>query len=126
MVQSPSSSKKQYGGSSTPLQCGGVVVVEVLTEVVVPVVDVVVDTVVVVVVVVDVAVLVVVVVSVPVVVLLVVVVPVVVVSDTVVEVVVDVVSMHVPHVTGQSRAIAAFTIGFLHWSAWPRQAKSSG
>jgi hypothetical protein len=119
-------SKKQYAGSNTPLQCGSVVVVVVVSVMVVTVVVVVVETEVVVTVVVVVPVVVVPVVVVPVVVVRVVVVVVVVVVDAVVVVVVDVVSMQVPQVTGQSTAIALATIGLEHWSAWPMQAAGSG
>jgi len=41
-------------------------------------------------------------------------------------VVVEVVSMQVLHVTGQSAAMATATIGLAHWSAWSRQGSGSG
>lgn len=100
-----------------------VVVVPVIVVTVVVVVDV---PVVVVPVVVVAVVVVVVVVVVPVTVVAVVVVVVVVVSVSVVVVVVDVVSMHVPQVTGQSMAMAAATIGLAHCISWLRQGSGSG
>jgi len=50
----------------------------------------------------------------------------VVVSVAVVFVVVDVESMQVPQVTGQSAAMATATIGFAHWSACSKHGSGSG
>ena len=126
MSQSPSMSKKQCCGSSTPLQCGRVAVVEVVPVMVVTVAVVVVDAVVVVVIVVVVVVAVVVVVSELVVNVKVSVAVVVIVSVAVVMVAVDVVPMQVPQVTGQSAAMVAATTGFAHWGARAKQGSGSG